>query len=86
MRIRKLIMHTVRVQLLKSGSEQRYMPIKPVAIRPGQLVEAQVSFSIVPITKGRHIMLCKLRSVCILSKQVQDVSKRTNDANMELTR
>ncbi|KAI0825912.1 hypothetical protein BC629DRAFT_1276067 [Irpex lacteus] len=51
-----------------------YHPINPVSIRPGALVEVQTSFCVVPIAKGRHIMLNKLRSICILSRQVIDVS------------
>ncbi|KAI0340233.1 hypothetical protein BDW22DRAFT_1334836 [Trametopsis cervina] len=46
-----------------------YTPCNPVSIRPGQLVELQVAFGTVPISKGRHIMLSKLRSICIISRQ-----------------
>ncbi|KAI0086698.1 hypothetical protein BDY19DRAFT_894328, partial [Irpex rosettiformis] len=51
-----------------------YTPCKPVVVRTGQLVEIQASFCVVPITKGRFIMLSKLRAVCILNTQVQDVN------------
>ena len=42
-------------------------------IRVGQLVEVQVSFCVVPVSRGRHIMLSKLRAICILNSQVQEV-------------
>lgn len=45
-----------------------------MAIKPGLLVEVQASFCAVPISKGRFIMLSKLRSVCVLSRQVHEVS------------
>ena len=44
-----------------------------MTIRVGQLVEVQVSFCVVPVSKGRHIMLSKLRAICVLSAQVQEV-------------
>ena len=47
-----------------------YSPCNPVTIKPGHLVEAQVSFCTVPISKGRNLMLSKLRSLCILDSQV----------------
>ncbi|KAI0336905.1 hypothetical protein BDW22DRAFT_1302684, partial [Trametopsis cervina] len=49
-----------------------YVSCNPAAIRPGQLVELQVAFGTVPISKGRHIMLSKLRSICVISRRVQD--------------
>ncbi|KAI0755937.1 hypothetical protein BC629DRAFT_1272449, partial [Irpex lacteus] len=54
----------------QNKDDSSYIPIKPVSIKPGQLVEVQTTFSVVPISKGRHVMLCKLRSICILSKKV----------------
>lgn len=51
-----------------------YVPCNPVTIKVGMMVEVQLSFCTVPISKGRHIMLSKLRSVCILDKQVYKVS------------
>ncbi|KAI0083087.1 hypothetical protein BDY19DRAFT_900872, partial [Irpex rosettiformis] len=47
----------------------RYAPCSPVTIKVGLLVEAQVSFCTVPISKSRFLMLSKLRSVCILDRQ-----------------
>ena len=57
-----------------SRSAPTYIPSKPITVRVGQLVEVQASFCVVPITKGRYLMLSKLRSVCILNNQVQEVS------------
>lgn len=42
-------------------------------IRVGQILEAQVAFCAVPISKGKYLMICKLRALCILSRQVQKV-------------
>ncbi len=54
-------------------SRYQYVECNPVQIKVGHLVEVQVSFSVVPISKGRHLMLSKLRSVCILDQIVQKV-------------
>lgn len=63
-----------RINLNLRYSDYSYHTIKPVSIKPGALVEVQVSFCVVPLAKGRHIMLNKLRSICILNRQVIDVS------------
>ncbi|KAI0346337.1 hypothetical protein BDW22DRAFT_1302883, partial [Trametopsis cervina] len=55
---------------------QVYVACDPIGVRLGQLVEVQVAFCTVPISKGRHLMLSKLRSVCILSRDVQSVRRR----------
>ncbi|KAI0338187.1 hypothetical protein BDW22DRAFT_1338408 [Trametopsis cervina] len=60
-----------------------YTACHPISIRPGQLVELQVTFGTVPISKGRHIMLSKIRSICIISRQVQDVSKANKYARVQ---
>ncbi|KAI0084505.1 hypothetical protein BDY19DRAFT_875268, partial [Irpex rosettiformis] len=59
--------------VMPDSEETTYTSCKPVCVRVGQLVEIQASFCTVPITKGRHVMLSKLRSVCILGNPVQDV-------------
>ncbi|KAI0337021.1 hypothetical protein BDW22DRAFT_1340590, partial [Trametopsis cervina] len=56
-----------------SPTKYTYASCDPIGIRPGQLVELQVAFGTVPVSKGRHIMLSKLRSICVISRQVQDV-------------
>ena len=65
-----------------SRSAPTYIPSKPITVRVGQLVEVQASFCVVPITKGRYLMLSKLRSVCILNNQVQEVSLSVLDWNI----
>ncbi|KAI0083167.1 hypothetical protein BDY19DRAFT_861843, partial [Irpex rosettiformis] len=57
-------------RILDKNSKLVYVPCKPVLMKLGLLVEAQVSFCTVPISKGRFIMLSKLRSICILDNQV----------------
>ncbi|KAI0688792.1 hypothetical protein BC835DRAFT_1283984, partial [Cytidiella melzeri] len=47
-----------------------YNPCKPTAIIVGHIVEVQASFCSVPTSKGRFVMLMKLRSVCILDTSV----------------
>lgn len=49
------------------------MPVNPGSIHTGQLVELQVSFSLQPIGQGKHMFLSKLRSICILSRAVEQV-------------
>ena len=69
--------------ILRPRSNKNYTPCEPVMIRVGQLVEVQASFCAVPVSKGRHIMLSKLRAICILSTQVQEV--RHTEMFYELT-
>ena len=64
---------------------KKYVPCEPVAIRVGQLVEVQVSFCVVPVSKGRHIMLSKLRAICVLSTQVQEVRDMVSSNTCILT-
>lgn len=49
----------------------------PSVIRPGHLVELQVSFVAVPTGKRRYHVLNKLRSVCLLDRCVEEVSNLT---------
>lgn len=51
-----------------------YDAISPNAIQIGNMVEAQVGFCVVQINKGRYLMLHKLRSICVLSREVEEVS------------
>lgn len=67
-----LEIYSVIIRLI-AFSNNTYLPCNPVAIKIGQLVEVQASFCVVPIAKGKFIMLHKLRSICILSAQVQEV-------------
>ncbi|KAL6303695.1 hypothetical protein BKA93DRAFT_734722 [Sparassis latifolia] len=53
--------------------------IKPSVIQEGQLVELQVTFCTVPISKGRMLMLSKLQSICILDRQVLSVRRSNAD-------
>ncbi|KAI0788939.1 hypothetical protein BC629DRAFT_1288231, partial [Irpex lacteus] len=47
-----------------------YLPCRPTVLRVGHLVELQVSFSAIPIARGRYIMLRKLRSICDLNEAI----------------
>ncbi|KAI0083770.1 hypothetical protein BDY19DRAFT_899792, partial [Irpex rosettiformis] len=47
----------------------RYVSCNPIVFKPGILAEIQALLSVVPISKGRFLMLCKLRSVCLISRQ-----------------
>ena len=53
----------------------RYLPCNPIIFKPGLLVEAQASLSVVPIARKRYLMLCKLRSICLIDNKVFKVSK-----------
>ncbi|KAI0083661.1 hypothetical protein BDY19DRAFT_998389 [Irpex rosettiformis] len=57
-------------RLLDKNNKHIYVSCKPVLVKIGLLVEVQASFCTVPISKGRFVMLCKLRSICILDDQV----------------
>ncbi|KAI0083288.1 hypothetical protein BDY19DRAFT_900527, partial [Irpex rosettiformis] len=56
-------------RLLDKNNKCSYVSCKPILVKLGLLVEVQISFCTVPISKGRFVMLCKLRSVCILDDQ-----------------
>ncbi|KAI0037821.1 hypothetical protein FA95DRAFT_1470331, partial [Auriscalpium vulgare] len=51
-----------------------YHPIDPAVIRIGQIVQLQVAFTSVPLwgKKGQHQLACKLRSLVILDRNVQE--------------
>lgn len=51
----------------------KHFPIAPTAIREGHLLELQVGFAAIPINKGRFLMLSKLRSVCIIGREAEQV-------------
>ena len=59
--------------LINASRSKIYTPCDPVTVKVGQLVEIQVSFCVVPVSKGKYVMLNKLRAICILSTQVQEV-------------
>ena len=61
--------------LINASRSKIYTPCDPVTVKVGQLVEVQVSFCVVPVAKGKYIMLNKLRAICILSTQVQQVRR-----------
>ena len=46
----------------------------PNEIQLGRLVELQVAICAVQVSKGKHIMLLKLRSICILDRTCVTVS------------
>ncbi|KAI0037262.1 hypothetical protein FA95DRAFT_1614430 [Auriscalpium vulgare] len=51
-----------------------YQPVDPAVIRIGQIVQLQVAFTSVPLwgKKGQHQLACKLRSLVILDRNVQE--------------
>ena len=50
-----------------------YRAIKPEGIRAGYLVEVQGGFCAVPIGKELYKFLLKLRSICVLDREVDSV-------------
>ena len=50
-----------------------YRIIKPEGIRTGYMVEVQVGFCAVPISNHKYKFLLKLRSICVLNRQVDTV-------------
>ncbi|KAF7790157.1 hypothetical protein EIP86_001109 [Pleurotus ostreatoroseus] len=57
-------------RVVSSGSRTSYRAIKPEGIRAGYLVEVQGGFCAVPIGKERYKFLLKLRSICVLDREV----------------
>ena len=62
-------------RLINASRSKIYTPCDPVMVKVGQLVEIQGSFCVVPVSKGKYVMLNKLRAICILSTQVQEVGR-----------
>ena len=62
--------------LRTSGSGFVFEEIAPGFIRPGLMVELQVSVCTIPLRHkgGANLPLIKLRSVCVLSRAVEQVS------------
>ncbi|KAA1478959.1 hypothetical protein DENSPDRAFT_788611, partial [Dentipellis sp. KUC8613] len=63
-------------RLEHSPEDIQYQEVDPAVFRAGQIVQLQVSFTTVPLAgrKGTFQLLCKLRSVAILDRQLQEVS------------
>jgi hypothetical protein len=51
----------------------RYEEMAPVKFREGDIVEAQLSFSLVPIKRGFYKMIAVLRSVTLLDSSFSQV-------------
>lgn len=47
--------------------------MNPTGIRLGYLVEVQMGFCAVPISKGQYRFIAKLRSICVLNREVDSV-------------
>ena len=50
-----------------------YRAIKPEGIHVGYMVEVQVAFCAVPIANNQYKFLLKLRSICVLNREVDMV-------------
>ncbi|KAF8873003.1 hypothetical protein BD779DRAFT_1452340, partial [Infundibulicybe gibba] len=57
----------------EGSGEERFQAAKPHVFRIGDLVEAQVSFAVVPLKGGKCKMLCILRSIALLDGQFVQV-------------
>ena len=62
-----------------SHSSTSFTAINPGVIRVGHLVEAQVGFCVIPYGRNKAAFVPKLRAVCILSRQVEEVRKRSHN-------
>jgi hypothetical protein len=61
--------------VLAKSNFYRYVPLDPVRLRTGDIVEAQVSFTAVPLKGRRHKMLLVLRAVTLLDSSAVHVSR-----------
>lgn len=52
----------------------RYQVISPSKFQIGNIVEAQMSFQVVPVRGGQHMMLVVLRSLALLDSKQTRVS------------
>lgn len=61
--------------MLGSHAEYRtvHQPINPTGIVEGYLVEVQAGFCAVPVSRDKYRFLIKLRSVCVLNRQIDVV-------------
>ena len=54
---------------------------KPDLFAPGHLVEVQVAFHAVRVSRGEYVFLPKLRALCLLDRTAERVSVFSNDRN-----
>ncbi|KAL6305009.1 hypothetical protein BKA93DRAFT_699247, partial [Sparassis latifolia] len=59
--------------ITRPSGETSIVVVKLSVIQEGQLIELQVTFCTVPISKGCMLMLSKLQLICILDRQVLSV-------------
>lgn len=65
--------YTYYMILTVHSSKHHFQPVSPSVFTVGQLVEVQVSFVVVPVSKRVWKMILKLRSICILNRIIQEV-------------
>ena len=59
--------------------------VLPSSIKVGHMVEVQCGFCAIPVNRRKYRFLCKLRSVCILDRSVENVSSPSIPITMRLT-
>ena len=59
--------------------------VLPSSIKVGHMVEVQCGFCAIPVNRRKYRFLCKLRSVCILDRSVENVSSPSITITTRLT-
>jgi hypothetical protein len=57
----------------------RYPPISPAAFREGDIVDAEVTFMLVPIRNDLHKLVAVLRSLTLLDATYTQVSQKAKN-------
>src|SRR6266704_1117474 len=63
----------------------RYERCEPQVFRLGDIVEAQVSFVVIPVRGGRRKMLTVLRSLALIKGNFKKVSTKLTGPGIQLT-
>lgn len=64
----------LQVLIFPTYSSWKHVTVQPTAFKIGQLIEAQISFTVYPQGKQKYLHILKLRSLCILDRAVVNVS------------
>ena len=70
--------------MFKLTLQCRFQQCEPQTFRKGDIVQAQLSFVVIPLKGGRRKMLTVLRSLALLDRSFSQVSIQYNTYSIEL--
>ncbi|KAH9921060.1 uncharacterized protein B0H18DRAFT_880502, partial [Fomitopsis serialis] len=69
-----VVQYYERVQDVNRQAKYHFKTSHPTSVSVGQMVEVQSSFVAVPRGKDKYKLICKLRSICVLDRSIENVS------------